>query len=322
MMYRSNFVCSLKVGGKILRENSGVVTLPFGSEYGVLLKNLGSRRAMVKVSVDGQDATEGTRLILQPNSSLELERFIKEGNLKSGNRFKFIERTKKIEDHRGIKEDDGLVRVEFWAEKEVVDVPIRRTHYYDEYVPVQKPHWVPYPTPYYPWYPWYPYNDPYRCWTSTCGSSLSGAGSQLSGASGGGLQGAQSASYNGVQMNCSSQSQGSSFPRPTRSLRSSSGSIGQVMSMNMASSDVDCGNDAGITVPGSKSNQSFYNASGFDLESNSHVIVLQLRGSDPGGAPIEVPVTVDLKPTCSICGQKNKFSDKFCGECGTALKLI
>lgn len=212
MMYKSNFVCSLKVGGKILRENSGVVTLPFGSEYGVLLKNLGSRRAMVKVSVDGQDATEGTRLILQPNSSLELERFIRDGNLKSGNKFKFIERTQKIEDHRGIKEDDGLVRIEFWAEKETVDVPVVR-------------------------------------------------------------------------------------------------------------SDVERGNDAGITVPGSESNQSFYSASGFEVEPNSHVIVLQLRG-EAGGTPVAAPVAVDLKPTCSICGKKNKSQDRFCGECGTALKLI
>src|ERR1700721_1628098 len=107
MMYSNKFVASLKVGGKILREQSGVVALPFGAEYGILLKNLNSRRAQVKVTVDGQDATEGTKLILPANGSINLERFIKNGNLKTGNKFKFIERTSKIEDHRGIKEDDG-----------------------------------------------------------------------------------------------------------------------------------------------------------------------------------------------------------------------
>lgn len=139
MMFKQNFVCSLKVGGRILRENLGVVGLPFGSEYGVLLKNLNSRRAMVKVSVDGQDATEGTRLILDPNGSLELERFIRNGNLDAGNRFKFIERTEDIEAHRGIKENDGLIRAEFWSEREVIENPIRRPRYYDDWYPVPRP---------------------------------------------------------------------------------------------------------------------------------------------------------------------------------------
>jgi hypothetical protein len=280
---------------------------------------------MVKVSVDGQDATEGTRLILQPNSSLELERFIRDGNLKSGNKFKFIERTQKIEDQRGIKEDDGLVRIEFWAEKETVDVPVVRKHYYDEYVPVQKLYWPPYPT-YNPW--WYPYfND---C-TITCGSPVSGAGNQINCVPGGNFQGAQSASYNTAQMNCSSSSpQGSadcnssssSFGRGIlRSTRSMSSDAGPIRAMNMVQSDVERGNDAGITVPGSESNQSFYGASGFEVEPNSHVIVLQLRG-EAGGTPVVAPVTVDLKPTCSICGKKNKPQDRFCGECGTSLMLI
>ena len=121
MMYTNRFVCSVKVNGKILREQSSLVTLPFGSEYTILLKNLNSRRAMVKVSVDGQDATEGTRLIIAPNATLELERFIKNGNFSRGNRFKFIERTAGIEAHRGIKADDGLIRCEFWSEKEVAE---------------------------------------------------------------------------------------------------------------------------------------------------------------------------------------------------------
>jgi hypothetical protein len=59
MMYSNRFVCSVKVNGKILREQSGTVTLPFGCEYEILLKNLNSRRAMVSVSVDGKDATDG-----------------------------------------------------------------------------------------------------------------------------------------------------------------------------------------------------------------------------------------------------------------------
>src|SRR5258706_13209245 len=117
MVYQNKFVVAIRVDGKILRETSNIVSLPFGSEYSVLLKNMNSVRALAKVTVDGQDATGGTRLVIDPNSSVELERFIRNGNLARGNRLKFIERTEAIEEHRGIKADDGLVRVEFWTEK-------------------------------------------------------------------------------------------------------------------------------------------------------------------------------------------------------------
>ncbi len=121
MMYQSKIVAVIKVGGKVLRESDGMVSLPFGCEYSILVKNLDSVRAQFTVSVDGTEATEGTRLILAPNSHVELERFIRGGNLAEGNRFKFIERTGAIEAHRGIGVDDGLVRVEAW--KELVRVP-------------------------------------------------------------------------------------------------------------------------------------------------------------------------------------------------------
>lgn len=294
MMYSNRFVCSLKVGGKILRENQGVVSLPFGSEYNILLKNLNSRRCMVKVSVDGQDATEGTRLIIGPNDSLELERFIKSGNLDEGNRFKFIERTKNIEDHRGIKADDGLIRVEFWAEKEVIDAPIVRRHYYDEWVP------------YYRLYPWYypscPAPQPSITWTS-------------SGAMG------------------SSPNQGSLTGGAQAGIVRSMGSVlnksadGQMMAMNcsvqpQANLDVqEQANDAGITVPGSLSDQKFHSSCGFPTESNSHVIVLQLKGKTVKGK-ISKAVTVDTKTKCPTCGKKQKSLAKFCGECGTSLNIV
>ena len=285
MMYSNRFVCSLKVGGKILREDQGVVALPFGSEYNILLKNLNSRRCMVKVSVDGQDATEGTKLIIGPNDSLELERFIKSGNLEKGNRFKFIERTKNIENHRGIKEDDGLIRVEFWAEKEVIDQPIIRKHYYDE--------WVPVPRPYYPsWPTWY------------CGNYSHSGGPSLTGA-----------------MN-SSGIQGSQFTPSGNVAQGLSGNVQQasVHAMNMLRC-ADPLNDNGITVPGSESNQKFQSSFGFQTESNSHVIVLQLRGETRSGK-VSKPVTVDLKIKCPTCGKKQKPFDKFCGECGTAINII
>lgn len=119
-MYQNNAVVCVKVNGRILRETGDVVTLPFGAEYSILLKNLNSVRAQFSVSVDGKDATDSTRLVVEPNSSLELERFIRGGNLQAGNRFRFIERTAAVEQHRGIGPDDGLIRVEAWKEYVVV----------------------------------------------------------------------------------------------------------------------------------------------------------------------------------------------------------
>lgn len=301
MMYSSGFIASLKVGGKILRETNGTVSLPFNSEYSVLLKNKLSRRAMVKVEVDGQDATDGTKLILPANGSIDLERFIKNGNLKAGNKFKFIERTSKIEDHRGIKEDDGLIRIEFWAEKEIVDVPVVRHHYYDEWHP--RYHYYPYYGPYYR--PKWPYNEPKITWT--CGGNLGGAtgglgdlcnsqvslGSQM-----------QSGSNQMMAMNCSRGSAGGGM------LRSA------FLQIEEASA-----NDAGITVPGSQSDQQFQSSYGFQTESNSHVIVLQLKGF-VGDKPVVTPVTIDRKPTCPTCGTTNKPQNKFCKECGTGLQLV
>lgn len=118
MMYKNSFVTVLKVDGKILRENGDLVTLPFGSEYSIFMKNKESRRAVVNIEIDGQDVLSGSSLIINGNSELNLERFL--ANNSHGNRFKFIQKTKQIQDHRGDRIDDGLLRVEVRYEKLVV----------------------------------------------------------------------------------------------------------------------------------------------------------------------------------------------------------
>ena len=123
MMYNQKLVASIKVKGKILREFKDTVYIPFASEYSILLKNLNTVRAVVNVFIDGENAVPGG-LVIDPGRSVDLERWIKNGNLSEGNKFKFIERTQAIEDGpRGIKLEDGLVRVEYQFEK--VQLPIR-----------------------------------------------------------------------------------------------------------------------------------------------------------------------------------------------------
>jgi len=56
-------------------------------------------------------------LVIDPGREIDLERWIKNGNLTEGNRFKFIERTGSVEQHRGIGIEDGLVRIEFQFEQ-------------------------------------------------------------------------------------------------------------------------------------------------------------------------------------------------------------
>lgn len=115
-MYSNKLAVALKSAGKVLREFGDQVYVPFGSEYSILIKNLSSVRALVTVSVDGEDVGEGTKFVVDANDSIDLERFIKNGNFNAGNRFKFIERTDAVEKHRGVGIEDGLVRVEYQFE--------------------------------------------------------------------------------------------------------------------------------------------------------------------------------------------------------------
>jgi hypothetical protein len=115
-MYNQKLVASIKANGKVLREFKDTVYIPFASEYSILLKNLNTTRAVVNVYIDGENVVPGG-LVINPSQTVDLERWIKNGNLSEGNRFKFIERTGAIEDGpRGIKLEDGLIRVEYQFE--------------------------------------------------------------------------------------------------------------------------------------------------------------------------------------------------------------
>jgi len=127
MMYNNNFVVVIKCNNKVLREHNNCVRLPFGSQYSVLLKNLDSRKAVASVNVDGDSVCDGDRIIVPPNSSVELKGKMRGGRV--SHKFKFIERTKEISNHRGNRADDGLVRVEYWFERQQREP----TWYYDSY---------------------------------------------------------------------------------------------------------------------------------------------------------------------------------------------
>ena len=237
-MYESKLAAAIKVNGKVLREFKDTVYIPFGSEYSILLKNLNTTRAVVNVFIDGEDQAPGG-IVINAGQEVDLERSIKNGNFTEGNRFKFIERTGAVEAHRGVKLEDGLVRVEFQFEQ-----PVR---------PIT--------------------------WTNT---------------------GYNSAIY------------------PQGGILRSSGLYDITCSTASATSASYSTNDAGITVPGSHSNQKFVSAYVGALESVKHSMVFRLLG----GEAVKQAVTVKHKPKCVTCGKQNKATAKFCTECGTALEIF
>ncbi len=118
MPYKKQFVVEVKVDGQILRVRDGAVYLPYGSEYSILLKNLNSKKVSVNISIDGEDVLDNSSLIINPLSIHELKGYLT--NTTAKNRFRFIQKTKQIQEHRGDKIDDGLLRVDFAFEAPII----------------------------------------------------------------------------------------------------------------------------------------------------------------------------------------------------------
>lgn len=285
-MYSEKLVVAIKHNDRVLRENGDTVQLPFGSEYSILIKNKNTVRAIAKVEIDGVDVT-GSGVVVPPNGSIDLERFIKDGNLTSGNRFKFIERTKLIEDGpRGVQAEDGLVRVEFQFEQPIAQ-PVNPYRIDDKYWRRQYSDYV----------------------LSNC-NLIGGMAGSLTDALARDVTHDSSYSYKGV-------------PDVYGSLCSTT----QTMSFNatgdvsVAQNAASVQNDVGITVPGSISEQKFVQSEWFPVESQKHAIVLKLLGV-VAGKVVEEPKTVQTKPKCVTCGTVNKGTSKFCRECGTSLTIV
>jgi hypothetical protein len=288
MTYKNHFIAELKSNGQILRIRDGFVTLPFGSEYSLYLKNLNSKKASVTIQIDGEDVLDGNSLIVEPNISIELEGFLK--NAIAKNKFKFIKKTQEIIDHRGDKIDDGLIRIEFAFEKEatVIKTIINEHHTYHHDYPWR---FRRYPEPY--------FHDVYYGGTTpnargmihdtlTCNQ---GNGSDVVGANINNIQ-----SYN---CNVKDVSE-----------------LANMSEINELKTPVD---DLGITVKGSEINQQFNYASIGETDP-TEVIIIQLRGTNVKGTSVKKPIMAQVKLTCSSCGIKSKSSYKFCPNCGTFLE--
>ena len=250
-MFNEKLVASIKSKGKVLREFKDTVYIPFASEYSILLKNLNTVRAVVNVFIDGENVVPGG-LVIDPGRTVDLERWIKNGNLSEGNKFKFIERTQAIDDGpRGIKLEDGLVRVEYQFELPPMYINNSILRGID------------------------------RGWITASGST-------------------------------SDYMKSATYSTTNASLNS----------MNVSAQAQSFANETGITVPGSKSTQSFQHTTVGAMDPTIHNIILKLVGDLGNNKPVTKPVTVKHKPKCTTCGSQNRAHAKFCVECGTSLEIF
>jgi len=287
MMYQSKLVASLKANGKILREFKDTVYIPFGSEYSFLIKNLNTTRALVNIFIDGEDVMEGG-LVLNAGQEVDLERYVKNGNLSAGNRFKFIERTAAIENGpRGTKLEDGLVRIEFQYEKPYVAPAVNREWFFGNR-----------------------YSNHDR---------IVGGMTQTSFNVNGALRSADF-SQNGAVMAQAASAAVDKYCADNGIVNKTEIHDGMA-TMDWMTMEQTV-NDVGITVPGSKSTQKFQTVTMGAMEAEKHTIVLKLLGETPDNKPVLKPVTVERKPKCVTCGKQNKANAKFCTECGTALEIF
>lgn len=279
MMYESKMVCCLKANGKVLREHKDTVYVPFGTEYSILIKNLNSLRAMVNVSIDGKDVTDGKAdFIVNANSEIDLARFLPNGNMERGNKFKFIERTASVEQHRGVGVEDGIIRIEFQFERQYIPSSYpSSTDYWRDKVYFGTPGYVPF---------------------QNQGIGMAGVARSVKAV-------AQSSNELFAMSDSTFYSTNASYAPKGENVTVTSYAA----------------NDAGITVPGSISDQSFKTGTGFALDGVKHVMILRLLGETPEGKKIIEPVTVKAKPKCVTCGRVNKATSKFCSTCGTSLEI-
>ena len=304
-MYNQKLVASLKANGRILREFKDTVYIPFGSEYSFLLKNLHTQRAVVNIFIDGDNIVEGG-LVIAAGQEVNLERYIKNGNLTEGNRFKFIERTQAIEDGpRGVKLEDGLIRIEFQYEKpplRVGDLPRSVFNHID-------------------------FNNisgnmgtsQYPGVTDKYSKSINSSWIQASGTS---YATNVNGAMRGVDFSSNGQATAQAASAAVDNYCADNGIINKTELHDGAATMDWCQNEVGITVPGSKSTQKFQTVTMGVMETEKHSMVIKLLGETPNNKPVLKPITVKAKPKCVTCGHQNKATAKFCTECGTALEIF
>ena len=281
-MYLNNLVVAIKHNGKVLREKGNQVILPFSSEYSIRVKNLNAKRVSVNISIDGDDVLDNKALLIEANSSVELDGFM--DGMSAKNRFKFIKKTKQISDYRGDKVDDGLIRVEFAYERantwfhccELVKYSFPSSPCRDDWEGTR-------------WDGNYSHND----------SVFTGGNSEINGH--GPIKYSNSNDFTERQ----GVTGGLGFSHRKYCLH------------NVV--DISPNIDDGITVKGSEIKQDFVYGNIGTLE-EPDVMIIHLCGEKVNGTVVSKPITVKTRLRCRTCGNLSKSNAKFCSNCGTFLE--
>lgn len=274
------------INGKPAKElANGVVKIPFG-EYALRFRNKNNRRALVKITIDGEDAG-GCGYIIPANDYIDIERWSSKPV-----KFKFV--SLDSEDavdfgKNGPNEDKvkGTIESRFYLEKEAPKpLPVEHHHHHHHY---PKPTPI-YPTPIYP-----PYYPPY-CYTSgtvtTSGTTYSsGSGVNYSSDS---LQGGVNYSSESIKVGSSDPDIATfkriSIPLKRRGLGGAHTVSGQSMSFCSAAPSTPSAEtyysaptpapvQDGCTVEGNYSSQNFRTV-WFDAEEDYVALKIFLQGFD------------------------------------------
>lgn len=288
MVYHNHFIAVIKSNGKILRERNNnnsenEVYLPFNSEYSIFFKNLNSRDALISVSIDGEDVLNGTEIIVRANSSGFLDGFLR--NNRVTNKFKFIQKTQQISDHRGDRIDDGFIRIEYkFVKIKPVTITVNQKVTYESAF------------------------HPFGCRCPICNPVVMKHQ----------VYPFIRADNSGVRYGTNHIANPNIYCSTTVDPVVSEYCNNQISSSSVNFSEPQ--STEGITVKGSSSDQIFTNSFIDEVEEQSQVIIIRLKGFEKKtNQTVQKPDTVKRKVECSTCGTKNKSYSKFCSTCGTSL---
>jgi hypothetical protein len=280
-MYNNDFVLAIKLNNQKLfleERKDHSIAVPFGAEYSLRLKNKNSRRALVKIFIDGENVS-GNGYIVDRQSHIDIKRF---AEVEKAFKVAALDSSDAIENGKNGPNDDrgkGVIEAHFYLEKERPVPPVVIDHHYHHYHDVYLPRPYPYRTR--PWYgePWY--GEPWygEVWRGS--DHLIGANSLSKSMS---INNVSSCSMDGASFACSNDS---------LSLNDTSKSLLRGMSLEslesaMPRNPVPKIEQDACTVEGSYSDQKF-GVGYIDVEDKATICTLILKGYVPDAVEIVAP---------------------------------
>jgi hypothetical protein len=107
-------VLNVEYQGESVKEINGVTTIPFDSEYKIILRNRSDNVCSARIYIDGRRVCSFGDFIVHPRDMVAIERFVTD-SLDNGKKLKFVPINHPEVDDPG-DEHNGIVKVEFRRE--------------------------------------------------------------------------------------------------------------------------------------------------------------------------------------------------------------